>query len=49
LKRLGIPFVFATGFGDLSAVPQGYGAPVVHKPYNASALRSALASALSGN
>ncbi len=33
LAQRGIPFVFATGYGEQGA-PQGFNAPVVRKPYN---------------
>ncbi|WP_018700711.1 HWE histidine kinase domain-containing protein [Amorphus coralli] len=48
LARRGIPFVFATGYGDGSMIPSDFAAvPVVRKPYEVSSLISALASVLS--
>jgi light-regulated signal transduction histidine kinase (bacteriophytochrome)/CheY-like chemotaxis protein len=35
LTRMGIPFIFATGYGEGSAIPEAYRAvPVVRKPYD---------------
>lgn len=43
LARLGIPFVFATGYDDRSIVPEGFAdVPVVRKPYDSAALLKAL-------
>lgn len=50
LARLGIPFVFATGYDDRSIVPEGFAdVPVVRKPYDASALIRALSDRLGAN
>jgi light-regulated signal transduction histidine kinase (bacteriophytochrome)/CheY-like chemotaxis protein len=39
LKRLGVPFVFATGFGDGVVMPDGLkGVPIVRKPYSSRSL-----------
>ncbi|WP_137932930.1 HWE histidine kinase domain-containing protein [Mesorhizobium comanense] len=47
LSRRGIPFVFATGYGDKSLIPSAFAdVAVVRKPYNADALRRALTTAL---
>ena len=44
LRRKGVPFVFATGYGESIAVPGHYAdVPVVPKPYDEKALRLALA------
>jgi DNA-binding response OmpR family regulator len=45
LAEQGIPFIFATG-GDTNDAPEGFGAPVVRKPYNVRQIAFALASAL---
>lgn len=43
LASLGIPYVFATGYGDKSMIPEGHRhAPVVRKPYDGNALVGAL-------
>lgn len=47
LSRRGVPFIFATGYGDRSMIPPVYAAvPIVRKPYEAHVLLSALASAV---
>jgi PAS domain S-box-containing protein len=40
------PFIFATGYGDAGAAPEGFDAPVVRKPYNVRQIAAALVSAL---
>ncbi|HEY1929163.1 MAG TPA: response regulator [Caulobacteraceae bacterium] len=45
LAQREIPFIFATG-GDASDAPEGFGAPVVSKPYNVRQIAFALVSAL---
>jgi len=43
------PFVFTTGYGDTSVMPAQFSkVPVVHKPYTANELASALTHCLSG-
>jgi CheY-like chemotaxis protein len=43
LLKLGVPYVFATGYGDqLDLPPRHAGAPVVKKPYVAASLLSAI-------
>lgn len=43
LRRLGVPFVFATGYGDRSMIPPGCeGVPVLPKPYESEPLLKAL-------
>lgn len=43
LRRMGTPFVFATGYGDSSVVPPEFaGIRVVRKPYSADELGSAI-------
>jgi len=34
LAERGIPFIFATGYGDTGAALAGYNAPIVRKPYD---------------
>jgi light-regulated signal transduction histidine kinase (bacteriophytochrome)/CheY-like chemotaxis protein len=49
LTRRGVPFVFATGYGDSTMIPATFAAvPVVRKPYGAPALTAAIAKALGG-
>ena len=43
LLRRGVPFVFATGYGERGA-PGGFDAPIVRKPYNVHQIARALAS-----
>ena len=44
LRHRGVPFVFATGYGESVALPERYAdVPVVAKPYDEKALRHALA------
>ena len=48
LSDAGIPFAFATGYGESIAVPTRFAeAPKIHKPYSPDALRAALAHARS--
>ncbi|WP_018386986.1 HWE histidine kinase domain-containing protein [Ancylobacter sp. FA202] len=43
LQRLGVPFIFATGYGDRSMIPAGCeGVPVLPKPYESEPLLKAL-------
>lgn len=47
LSRRNIPFVFATGYDDRLAVPEGFASvPVVRKPYDSAALVRALSERL---
>jgi CheY-like chemotaxis protein len=46
LLERGIPFVFASGYGDEGIPPQFDGVPVLQKPYDSQALKQALATAL---
>jgi two-component sensor histidine kinase len=43
LAARGVPFVFATGYGDDKITPQEYGAPVIRKPYDVTQVAAALA------
>ena len=42
LARRGIPFVFATGYGDDKTLPFGFDAPVIRKPYDVTQIAAAL-------
>ncbi|HEX6866271.1 MAG TPA: HWE histidine kinase domain-containing protein [Caulobacteraceae bacterium] len=44
LVERGVPFVFATGYGDAGA-PEGFDAPIVRKPYNVHQIVNALVAA----
>jgi len=47
LTRRDIPFVFATGYGDTSIIPDSFAAvPIVRKPYDGDALHDAITSVL---
>lgn len=47
LRNLGVPFIFATGYGDTVMLPDSMRAvPIVRKPYAGSALEEAVASLL---
>ena len=49
LADLGLPFVFATGYGESIALPERFKAvPVVSKPYDGAALRVALGAVQAG-
>jgi DNA-binding NtrC family response regulator len=44
LTEIGVPFVFATGYGEQVAFPPEFsGAPKLRKPYSIDALRAAVA------
>lgn len=43
LVKKGIPFIFATGYGDNQAAPQGFNAPFIRKPYDVTQVAAALA------
>jgi len=45
LQARGIPFIFATGYGERGA-PEGFDVPVVRKPYNVQQIIRALADAI---
>ncbi len=46
LRELGVPFVFATGYGDSRMIPQKFhDVPVVRKPYTARTLAAGMESA----
>jgi CheY-like chemotaxis protein len=47
LSRRGVPFIFATGYGDSTMIPSSFAAvPVVRKPYAGPALTAAIVQAL---
>ncbi len=43
LRARGVPFVFATGYGDSKILPQGFDAPVIRKPYDVTQVAAGLA------
>jgi PAS domain S-box-containing protein len=43
LAARGVPFVFATGYGDDKITPEHFGAPVIRKPYDVTQVAAALA------
>jgi two-component sensor histidine kinase/CheY-like chemotaxis protein len=47
LLRRDVPFIFATGYSDRSAIPATFSAPVVRKPYEVTAIMSAVHKVLS--
>jgi CheY-like chemotaxis protein len=46
LAERGIPFVFATGYGDNGGAPGGFNAPVIRKPYDVTQVAAAVATLL---
>lgn len=46
LARRGIPFIFATGYGDVGDAPGGFDAPVIRKPYDVRQVAAAVADLL---
>ncbi|GGF45579.1 signal transduction histidine kinase [Azorhizobium oxalatiphilum] len=49
LRRRGIPFVFASGYADLTMIPEELsGAPLARKPYDVEALALAIVEACAG-
>lgn len=47
LARLGVPFVFATGYGDSVMIPKNHrDVPIVRKPYTAESMKQALSRAV---
>lgn len=45
LRARGVPFIFATGYGDNQCAPQGFDAPTIRKPYDVTQVAAALAEA----
>ena len=46
LAARGVPFVFATGYGDTAGAPGGFAAPVIRKPYDVTQVAAAVADLL---
>ena len=43
LRTRGVPFVFATGYGDSKILPEGFDAPIIRKPYDVTQVAAGLA------
>ncbi len=43
LAARGVPFLFATGYGENRGAPEGFDAPIVRKPYDVAEIAAALA------
>ena len=48
LAQRGVPFVFATGYGETGGAPGGFDAPVIRKPYDVTQVAAAVAELLAG-
>ena len=46
LLARGVPFVFATGYGDAGGAPSGFDAPIIRKPYDVTQVAAAVAAVL---
>jgi PAS domain S-box-containing protein len=46
LSERGVPFVFATGYGEAGGPPIGFDAPIIRKPYDVTHVAAAVASLL---
>ncbi len=46
LAARGVPFVFATGYGEAAGAPGGFNAPVIRKPYDVTQVAAAVAELL---
>lgn len=46
LTARGVPFVFATGYGETGGAPGGFDAPVIRKPYDVTQVAAAVAALL---
>jgi two-component sensor histidine kinase len=46
LAARGVPFVFATGYGETGGAPSGFDAPIIRKPYDVTQVAVALAQLL---
>ena len=46
LAARGVPFVFATGYGEAGGAPLGFDAPVIRKPYDVTQVAAAVAGIL---
>ena len=49
LSARGVPFVFATGYGEAAGAPGGFDAPVIRKPYDVTQVAAAVAELLQVN
>ena len=49
LSQRGIPFVFATGYGETGGAPEGFDAPVILKPYDVTQVAAAVAGLLAAH
>lgn len=49
LAKRGIPFVFATGYGESGGAPGGFEAPVIRKPYDVTQVAAAVAELLAAS
>lgn len=49
LAQRGIPFVFATGYGESGGAPGGFNAPVIRKPYDVTQVAAAVAELLAAH
>jgi PAS domain S-box-containing protein len=49
LAARGVPFVFATGYGEAAGAPGGFDAPVIRKPYDVTQVAAAVAELLRVN
>ena len=43
LAARGVPFLFATGYGESRGAPEGFDAPIIRKPYDVAQITNALA------
>jgi CheY-like chemotaxis protein len=43
LAARGVPFLFATGYGENGGAPEGFDAPIIRKPYDVAQITAALA------
>jgi PAS domain S-box-containing protein len=48
LSERGVPFVFATGYGEAGGPPAGFDAPIIRKPYDVTQVAAAVAMLLKG-
>ena len=46
LAARGVPFVFATGYGEAGGAPSGFEAPIIRKPYDVTQVAAAVAQLL---
>jgi two-component sensor histidine kinase len=46
LADRGVPFVFATGYGEAGGAPMGFDAPIIRKPYDVTQVAAAVAELL---